>query len=69
MRDIIMAMIGSAALVSLGFMAWNNVEKPKPAPQAMQFIFEIPCADGSRVRYKDTIRLPKEVVCQKAVGE
>ena len=41
----------------------------KPEMSAQKFRFGEQCADGSRVEYIGTIRLPKSVVCQKAVGD
>ena len=37
--------------------------------QVQKFRFGEQCPDGLRVEYISTIRLPKAVVCQKAVGE
>jgi hypothetical protein len=44
-------------------------EKPQPPPQAQKFRYGEQCQDGSRVEYIREIRLPKSVVCQKAVGD
>lgn len=40
-----------------------------PAMQVQKFRFGEQCPDGLRVEYVSTIRLPKAVICQKAVGE
>ena len=42
---------------------------PTPTPQVQKFRFGEQCPDGLRVEYVSTIRLPKSVVCQKAIGE
>jgi len=53
--------------------SWNYLESKqstKPPIQYMQkFKFGEQCPDGLRVEYVSTIRLPKAVICQKAIGE
>jgi len=44
-------------------------ENNQVSNQMQKFKFGEQCPDGLRVEYISTIRLPKSVICQKAVGE
>lgn len=70
---IVSAVIGiiTASLSIALYLNFSKVETPTAptAPQAQKFRFGEQCGDGLRVEYVSTIRLPKSVICQKAVGE
>jgi hypothetical protein len=77
MKRIIISAIVSLAVLLLFFAMIPTIkrldglltEKPQPPPQAQKFRYGEQCPDGSRVEYIREIRLPKSVVCQKAVGD
>lgn len=58
-------------LITCIFLLFQHRKDPakNPLPQAQKFRFGEQCPDGLKVEYISTIRLPKSMLCQKAVGE
>jgi hypothetical protein len=68
----IIAILAALVLFVAGVYAERySIKQPatKPEMSAQKFRFSEQCPDGLRVDYENTFRLPKSVVCQKAVGE
>jgi len=68
-------LISSLIILILILVMWGDnylvsKQSNKPAiPYVQKFRFGEQCPDRLRVEYVSSIRLPKSVICQKAVGE
>ena len=70
-KSIIIAVVAALTVAVCG-LSYQVASKKDPAPQspqAQKFRFDEQCPDGLRVGYVSSIRLPKSVICQQAVGE
>jgi len=71
-ENILYAIVIIAIIILVGVNIYSVKKENELKPnisQVQKFRFGEQCPDGLRVEYVSTIRLPKSIVCQKAVGE